>query len=485
MLIKRNNRIKTTFSQKTILIIFGLFLALVILETGLRLGGFIILSLQERRNLLSIKQRGEYRIMCLGESTTQGEYPSYLGEILNKHNIGVKFSVIDKGLIGTETGFIVSQLEANLDKYQPDLVVTMMGINDYEGRLPYKTGSSGQVMRFFKSFKTYKLMMLLIKQENNLVSDLGLGFQKDMVDPELVWLYYLRQGKLAEAEELLKKAIEIGAQKDMAYTHLAWLYITQGKYAEAEQLYKKAIELNPRNSQAPTELGVFYVTQGKLAEAEQLFKKTTEFYPQKDIADSGLAWLYITQGKYAEAEQLFKEAIKVGSQRNLAYAGLGWLYMTQGKLTAAEQLFKKAVEFGLHTDLAYGSLAVIYGEMGNHILRNEYEARAEQIRNKFYNPVTVNNYHRFKQILDRRKVEWVCAQYPMRSIEPLKKIMEGEKRVFFVDNEATFKNAVLKEGYKAYFRDIFGGDFGHCTEKGNKLLAENIANTILKEIFRR
>jgi hypothetical protein len=31
--------------------------------------------------------------------------------------------------------------------------------------------------------------------------------------------------------------------------------------------------------------------------------------------------------------------------------------------------------------------------------------------------------------------------------------------------------------------DMFGGDFGHCTEKGNQLLAQNIADTILKEVF--
>jgi len=32
-------------------------------------------------------------------------------------------------------------------------------------------------------------------------------------------------------------------------------------------------------------------------------------------------------------------------------------------------------------------------------------------------------------------------------------------------------------------RDMFGGDFGHCTQKGNKLLAGNIADVILKEVF--
>jgi len=57
--------------------------------------------------------------------------------------------------------------------------------------------------------------------------------------------------------------------------------------------------------------------------------------------------------------------------------------------------------------------------------------------------------------------------------------------VIFVDNERIFKDAIGKKGYNKYFTDMFGGDFGHCTQKGNKLLAENIANAILKEVFNK
>lgn len=52
-----------------------------------------------------------------------------------------------------------------------------------------------------------------------------------------------------------------------------------------------------------------------------------------------------------------------------------------------------------------------------------------------------------------------------------------------MDNEAIFKKAIFRDGYKEYFRDMFAGDFGHCTVKGNNLLAKNIADVILKELF--
>ena len=74
-------------------------------------------------------------------------------------------------------------------------------------------------------------------------------------------------------------------------------------------------------------------------------------------------------------------------------------------------------------------------------------------------------------------------QYPMCSVEPLKKIFAGQEGIIFVDNEKVFKDALREGGYRAYFIDMFAGDFGHCTEKGNRLLAENIAKVILKNIF--
>ena len=74
----------------------------------------------------------------------------------------------------------------------------------------------------------------------------------------------------------------------------------------------------------------------------------------------------------------------------------------------------------------------------------------------------------------------------MRNIKPLKNIFQGKADgIIFVDNEKIFKEALNVSSYRDYFVDMFGGDFGHCTEPGNRLLAENIGNTILKEAFNK
>ncbi len=73
---------------------------------------------------------------------------------------------------------------------------------------------------------------------------------------------------------------------------------------------------------------------------------------------------------------------------------------------------------------------------------------------------------KLKEILDRRNIKLVCVQYPMCGIEPLKRIFKWQEDVIFIDNEKIFKEAVGKEDYQEYFIDMFGGDFGHCTPKG-------------------
>jgi len=68
----------------------------------------------------------------------------------------------------------------------------------------------------------------------------------------------------------------------------------------------------------------------------------------------------------------------------------------------------------------------------------------------------------------------------MRSVTPLREILEPLGETLLVNNEKIFRAAVAQKSYDYYFSDRFAGDFGHCTPEGNRLLAQNIAETILK-----
>ena len=412
---------KTSFWQRISLVIFGLFLTLILIETGLRLGGFIILSLQELRNRASLRQKGAYRILCLGESTTQGEWPPFLDEILNQSNLGIKFSVIDKGFIGANTSMILYKLESHLDTYHPDMVITMMGINDWGEHMPYEPVTDSKAINFLKSFRIYKLTQLLWLHIVTRLKELGFH---DTASPKLL----LREIKLQQAYAEDKDA---SPSKEPLKSN-------------------EAAELKPTDDKAYIELGRSYQDQGKPSEAEASFKRAIELNPKDDEA----------------------------------YIELGKSYRDLGKFSETEASFKKAIETNPRHDGAYGALNVLYIEMGKMELARKYAKEVRDLRLNFYYPITVSNYQKFKAILDKRGITYVCVQYPMRNVEPLKKIFQGnDKGIIFVDNEEIFKDEVAKYGRQNVFIDMFGGEFGHCTKKGNRLLAENIANVILKEVF--
>ena len=463
---------KASLLQRIAVILCGLLLVALTFEIGLRVSGFIILSLQEYKNLQSIKNKGSCRIMCLGESTTQDQYPPYLQEILTRRDIGIKFSVIDKGLTCTTTIAILLKLESNLDKYQPDIVVTMMGCNDR--RTMYYQDISESDTWLFRHCRVYRfsrtIYMHILKK-----------LKKE--DIYRVKSPYPDQGRPPKIEGSPKNAIRLHLKADSAYLVLGRIYKDQGRRVEAEHALKKAIWLNPKDEFAYTELGQFYKNQERYAEAEQILNKAIESNPKYDTAYEALGRLYKDQKKYIESEQILKKAIGLNIQSAQIYTMLGQLYKEQKRYAESEQALKESIRLNPQNELAYGGLATVYGEMGKDEFSKAYAEKADKLRDKFYDFVTVNNYRKLKQILDKRKIKLVCVQYPMRSIQPLKKIFKEDEDVVFVDNERIFKDAVRKEGYNEYFMDMFGGDFGHCTKKGNRLLAGNIASVILKEIF--
>ena len=257
------------------------------------------------------------------------------------------------------------------------------------------------------------------------------------------------------------------------------------KFSQAQEAFKKALELNPGNDSAYTGLGWLYRDKREFKQVEYLFKKALEINPRNDYAYAGLGWFYRDQLKFSQGEEAFKKALEINPENDNAYTGLVRLYRFQGKNIQGGELFRKAIELNPRDDRAYRAILALYREANNLELVQEYIEKAAQSRLQYYNPVTVNNYRLLKEILDKHKVKLVCVQYPMRNVESLKKIFAQEEGILFVDNQRIFQEALTKASFNEYFSDMCAGDFGHCTEKGNRLLACNIADRILKEVFNR
>ncbi len=497
--------------QKAILVILGTVFSLALLELGLGLEGRIFSCIQEYKNRASLSRKDSYRILCLGESTTAGQYPHILQEILNQSNIGVNFSVIDKGVIATSTTSILHKTASYLNEHKPDLVVAMMGDNDQEKMyykdLPVTEATLLENLHLYRLVRlTYRNIREKLKKEGihdrkinqaNLKSEdcpiiidapsvatVGLDLKKDLAYVALV-CFHRDETIFSQAEELFKKAMIQNPDNSNIYIVLGSLYARYKKITQAEELFKKAIELNPESHVGYVVLGWLYLDQHKLLEAETCLRKAIKLNPKDDNSHYSLGHFFRSQNICPnEAENCFKKAIELNPKNDTAYLALGWLYLDQGQFTQAEEVLKTAIESNPKNDNAYAAVLFLYEKTGRTELAKECARKLKKFT-AGYLPATISNYLRLKEILDKRGVRLACVQYPMRSIEPLKDIFRGrEGSVIFIDNEKVFKEAVRRDGYKAYFWDMFGGNFGHCTNKGNRLLAENIAQALLKEVFK-
>jgi len=520
------NRTNTSLPQKLGLAAIGLFLAILVLEAALRLGGFIILSLQEHKNAASLRQKGAYRIMCIGESTTQGEYPAFLAQALDGRHLGLRFSVIDRGLDGALTSALLERLEADLDAYHPDMVVAMMGINDSGWYVPFEPDASSRAVRLIRSLRTYKLARIAGRRIAGLARPVGLvsldaGTRRREVkgasdrspgngqdDGGMVESYW-PEGKFAEAEAAARKALQINPRNDRAYVYLGWTHIAQGKtvrgkapqargeFAAAAVAFKRALEINPRSDEAYRGMGMADEVQGRYATAAYACKKALGINPGSDANHMALGRIYRDMDMTGAAAAAFKKALEINPGNDEAFRELAQLYLSlsgspdsQKGLLAKPILQELAGKYavlklnGNPTDRVCALLSLQYAAMGDTRLAKQYQDQAEEFRLREYCPPLADDYRRLKFVLDQRGVRLVCVQYPMRRLEPLRKLLQGHTDgIVFVDNEMVFKDAVSKGSLAQYFRDMFAGDFGHCTDQGNRLLADNIAAVLAQEVF--
>jgi tetratricopeptide (TPR) repeat protein len=188
------------------------------------------------------------------------------------------------------------------------------------------------------------------------------------------------QGRLSEAEALLRRALDEEARRGRAgeevLYHLAWNLASQGRYVEAEPLLRERVELaektygpsHPLMGAALQGLAMMLRRQGRWAEAEALLRRALDIHEVIPRSESGLsaalthdlAQVVADQGRYPEAEAMFVRAL--GVRQELAgpddpscgetMGALAGVLAAQGKLVSAEELLRQALSL---SERAFGA----------------------------------------------------------------------------------------------------------------------------------
>lgn len=419
-------------------------------------------QLAANENRLNSSQSSEFRILCLGESTTTASFadnedvswPRLLEKSMNEksNELGFKTHVFNEAVPGTNTLMISMNLEALLDKYRPHAVVTMMGINDwnYSARLRQETP-------FISRLQTYKVINYFFPftQSRFFVP----GTQNEpMIDNSVIakienYILHnppLTNAKLQTLYQSLSSELKTDEERGVYHTSVA------------HTLNRLSLE--------------FKLNRGEAMNVCHQYLK--DIYRESEIVEFTFFYLLLCtsndNSEMTRVAQLTMNHYKKGFKLNDQTVGQ---LLTQPYLSPDE--YAKMLDlFGLERNTDYRFPWTTQESYHN-------VARTLKARGILYFPMIypTGNKNTLNMLLSNSKL----MPNPLTSYMYLPESSSAmsadfKDNTFPVGNENFLKlcKPEIGECYKDVWTTSFGGKFGHTTTKGHRMIAENLLAVILE-----
>jgi len=115
----------------------GVLVYALVAEAGLQIAAFFM-KRATRAEMPIAWVTGNVRVLCLGDSNTYGvwvernqAYPQQLEAVWNERTQAPKLEVLNLGVPGTNSSLLVRELPQMLETFAPDILIIMIGVNDY------------------------------------------------------------------------------------------------------------------------------------------------------------------------------------------------------------------------------------------------------------------------------------------------------------------------------------------------------------------
>lgn len=142
-------------------------------------------------------------------------------------------------------------------------------------------------------------------------------YTKDTVIQSLPSLAYVNKAKklielnkLDEAENELKKALELPQEDALAYKYLGLLYEKQMNFKLAVEMYQKSAELNEEDKNIWQKLGFALITTKEFERADKAFDNANKITPMNTDTFTGWGMSLMKLKNYEMAREKFIEASK-------------------------------------------------------------------------------------------------------------------------------------------------------------------------------
>src|SRR5262249_39750160 len=177
----------------------------------------------------------------------------------------------------------------------------------------------------------------------------------DKPDNAIAWsnlgMAMIEEKRWAEAEEYLRRAIELRPRFAGPHIHFGKMYTELEKPADAEREFRRAVEISPLNADARNLLAELLTKEGRLREAEEQYRTSLVATPSGEAFD-GLGDILWRKGFKEEATWCWRQALGLSPFDSHAHLSLGVAYQAQGRANDAEREFRSVLLMDPHNERA-------------------------------------------------------------------------------------------------------------------------------------
>jgi len=161
----------------------------------------------------------------------------------------------------------------------------------------------------------------------------------------------MQAGRLDEAEESARKALELNPDDAQALIQLSSILDRAGKHEASEKALRELLKREPDNATALNNLGYFMVERGVgYEEALKLIEQAVAIDPTQGSFLDSLGWTHFKLGNIEKARQYLEKATIYSRRNSTIHEHLGDVLREAGRLADARKQWEKALEYSIEAD---------------------------------------------------------------------------------------------------------------------------------------
>jgi predicted O-linked N-acetylglucosamine transferase (SPINDLY family) len=166
----------------------------------------------------------------------------------------------------------------------------------------------------------------------------------EILDHLQAGLDHHRAGRLAQAEKMYRRVLEVQPRHAGAMHLLGLVAFQIGKLDVAVQYVEKAVSCDPFHATYRTDLGEIHCAMAQIPQAMTAFRKALELDPKLAAAHARLGTLLESSGERDEALVCFQRALAIDPDNAEAHAAMGRVLQARGQWDQAQASLEKAAQ---------------------------------------------------------------------------------------------------------------------------------------------